>query len=738
MNLLKTFWHTAVTEWKLLVRQRTLWLLAGLFFLVGWISLDHDSLPLASAIGIATNIAQGLGPFGSLFVAIFGAMNFLREYKPAYSTLWVRPFSTSAYWLGKILGVCAGFATALVPITLWVAYLEASLHGPAAILVLLRIWAILLVPTFLTVLAITWLLSMVLHKPLWTALVMVGLIGALQTLTLDLTYLVAFVPQGIYDSPLIGFGPDCRLLRLHQLFYLELPLLVLWLGLPLARRTAPRREQKWDPVRAVAWGSVAVGMLAVMVHTGTNFQTESDRRVVDPPANILTEAAADCNRIQTYQAEVTLRQETARLEGRMQLHLQLGDDPVSLPLQLNDGLELLEVTVTPSVVSAQVVEDALVLEALQALQNEDVWLTLTYAGEILAPRYAYDHLFRSMEVTVAPFQAGGYLDQESVFLAEDGNWRPFSSCPLDELTVTWPDAPVDVVHTADQETISPEGLTLQWEDPPRPLLAASMNYGTVQIGEVTLLTAPNSIPADQLETVYSPYAAMLSLMTTLLQEEVFSGAPEGRLVATPLLKYDRYDPQAGVYWIAGEENTRLLLRDSAESLQGEIYNPGRLYSRWTAETMLRTWWCQEQACPLFQARGKFNQNYSMIDLTAQGPLSFTGQVQLEDQPVLNALASYSALRLSEPVVGEAFVAEEMAARQRVMEDYMFYLQLDLPFAHSPQVNELMIRLDGLWEAAGPEAFWNLVREYQRSYGVTSLSTADFETIVEQETGTPLP
>jgi len=312
---------------------------------------------------------------------------------------------------------------------------------------------------------------------------------------------------------------------------------------------------------------------------------------------------------------------------------------------------------------------------------------------------------------------------------EDGNWHPFSSCQLDALTVTWTDAPTQIEHTADNETSTPEGLTLHWEDPPRPLLASSPTYETTLMLGVELTTPPFDIPKRQMEAVYAPYAALLTRLTSLLKE-TSADAPEGQLVKVPLLKYDRYDPQTGTYWIAGH-NAPILLRNSADSLTDAIYDPTQLYMRWTADTMMRTWWCQTQACPVFQNQGYEN---SLAGYTAD-PIEMGQQ---EYQPVLNALASYAALRLSEPLVDEGFVEQEMAARQRALDENMFWVQLRFPLASSSNVNDMMIRLDGLWEAAGPKAFWTLVQEYQHTYGTTSLSIADFETFVEQTTGVPRP
>jgi hypothetical protein len=332
-----------VTEWKTLVRQRTLWLLAGLLFLIGWISFDHNALPIMPAINLAFSTAQGLSLFGGLLAAILAALRFSHECCSTYDMLWSRPFSTPAYGLGKFLGVCAGFSSALAPVALWVAYLEVSLHGPEALLVMLKVWAILLIPTLLTVLAATWLLTMVIHKPLWVVLVVIGLIGGILAFNLDLSHLVNFVSFGAYHSSLIGFGPDRRLLRLHQFFYLENSLFLLWLSLLLMHWLSPRQERNWAPIWTGAWSGVSVGMLALLIMTGFQFQTESELLSADPPAD-LTEAVIDCHLIQGYQAEVTLRQESARLEGRVQLRLQIEQSPVSLPLQLNEGLQISAVT----------------------------------------------------------------------------------------------------------------------------------------------------------------------------------------------------------------------------------------------------------------------------------------------------------------------------------------------------------------------------------------------------------
>ena len=721
---LQTLINTAYSEWKIQIRQRTTWMLAGLFFLVGWYSINHASLPLTSAIAIARSTAQGLGLFGSLFVVILGATGFLREFQPDYDFLWTRSFSTIDYIVGKYLGVCVSVGMALLPVGLWVAYLMGTLHGFQSIPIQAKVWSTILAPTLVFLLAVTLLAGLLLRRSLWTSLVMVFVVGGVLALNLDVTQLMGFAPFGIYVSPLIGYGPDNLLVGLHRAFYLELSTLVMLIGLSLVRATSPRRERALARDRGVLWVFSIAGMLVLILYTAANFQDERNALSVDPPSNPFTGEPVSCSFLNSYRIDLVLRNESAQIDGRAFFLLRTNDTSLRIPIELNSGLQISGIEVTPPGTEVELVRDALVLNIPIEFIGQNVSLTLEYSGSIRVPRYFYDRMFRTIDLAFAPFRPGGYLGGKTAFLTRDGNWHPFPRCVPDSLKVELVGAPWHMVHTADSIETSPGRVTLIWEQqPPTPLLAASQNYQTIKMGASTLFTAPHQVPERELDTLFSPYPVLMSQIETHLQEGKPPDSRANRIAVVPLLKYDSYDPSSGVYLLPEDRGIASLLF-KPESSQGVMYSPELLYQRWVAEQIIRSWWCSTSACP--QLQGQVNDT---VPYDASG---------LENQTVLNALLTYSALRLSEPLISQKFVTEEIEARQRMVKDRILWVELDLPFDHSPVINSMIVQLHRLWEQTGPEPFWQLVREYRRFYGTTSISEEEFGRFVEKITGENLP
>ena len=704
---------------------------AALFFLIGWYSVDHTYLPLRSAISIAKDTAKVLGLFGSLFVAILGVVGFVREFQPTYDFIWARRFSTYDYIVGKYIGVCAGVGTALLPVCAWVTYLEGTLHGFQGMVVQAKVWAVILAPTLVSALAITLLLGLLLKRALWTSLVIVFIIVGVLALNLNVTHLEGFAPYGIYVSPLIGYGPDSRIVGLHRAFYLELTALILLFALMATRFTAPRLEKKLNLLRKVGWGLLATGLLIGIFYTVIYFRDESDILSKGSAFSPSTGETQDCSLIHSYRAELVLHHETARLEGKAHIQLQPTTTSIQLPLDLNAGLQISKVQATLQGIEAEVTRGTLVLALPQELRGQDVSLTLAYSGYLHIPKRLYDNLFRSHAELIEPFWVGGYLDGETAFLTRDGNWHPLPECVPDYLRVELLGAPSQIVHTADKAESSSGGVTLIWEQqPPLPLFAASQNYHTIQVREATVLIAPRSIPENELDVVLFPYPVVMSQIETYLQEGKLSDSRTSQIAVMPLLKYGKYDTSSGVLLlpIPLRDYKYLLDKITLSSSPRPLNSPELLYHRWTAEKMMRLWWCSNDICPPLQVRGRRINYVGDPDL-----LEYNRKVSL------NALLTYAALRLAEPLVGQEFVAAEIAARQRqimLLEDGNLRTRLDLPLS-IPEIHRLMIQLHSLWERTGSEPFWRLVREYHQLYGNTSPTEEEFGQFVRQITGEPL-
>jgi len=731
MNLhLKTLLTTAYAEWKIQVRQRTTWLLAGMFFLIGWYSVDHASYPSLSAIRVAIGTAEGIGLFGSIFVATLSVTGFLREVQSGYDFLWTRAFHTNDYVIGKYLGVCAGVGTTLLPVCLWATYLEFMLYGFQGILIQTREWLFILAPTLMIALAVTFLLGLILKRTLWTTLLMVLAIVGILALNLDVTHLLGFPPYGIYASSLIVYGPDTRLVTLHRAFYLEFSVFILVLSLLAVRFTALRLEKKMKRRHGVAWSLLLIGMLAVIFYTGINFQGESDAISGNPTLESHWEDSQDCSMIRSYRVEFTLSHETGRVDGKAYIGLSPSSASVNLPLDLNEGLRISKISLSRQDSKAEVNEDILSLTLPREPEDWNVLLTMEYSGALLIPRYLYDRIHRPGELAVDPFWPGGYIDRETAFLTRDGNWHPFPDCPLDALTVELNGAPShsQIIHTADKAASSPGRTVLTWErQPPLPLFAASLNYRTTQVGEAKELTPPRLLPQNELDWVSAPYPVVLEQIDIHLQQRKNSTSQPFQIAILPLIKYGSYDPLTGTLLLPERDPLLVAYENVPYPGTSAISSPDLLYKRWVAERMMRLWWCNDNICPALQVDG-----YGISYMELPGSIE-------QGKTTLDALLTYTALRLAEPLVGKEFVAEEMDARRRMLGDEIVLTAEWLPLAvYSPEINRMVVQLDKIWEEAGAESFWRLVLEYHRLYGTTSLSEEEFEKFVKQVTGVNLP
>jgi len=699
--------------------------MAGLFFLIGWFSVDHEWLPFLTAIRIAEGTARGLGLFGSLFVIILGTTGFLREFRPTYDFLWTRSFHVHDYLVGKFIGVCAGTATALLPVALWVAYLEIALYGFQGLIPQGTEWAFLLAVTLTSVLSATLLVGLILKRALWTVLLMIFVVGGLLALNLDVAYLSGFAPYGIYVSALIGYGPDSRLVMLHRTFYLELSLFVLTLSLFVIRLASPRLEKETTRLQGAAGGLLLTGMMIALFCTGMNFQRISNAISGEPTEEPILEKAQDCSMLRSYRVELTLDRETARVDGKAFLEVGSASAFMVLPLDLNEGLQISKVAASLQNVKTEVNENILSITLPREMEERNAVLTLEYFGTFHVPRHQYDNMYRSPERWLEPFWLGAYLDQETVFLLRNGNWHPLPACPMTslEVKITGADSFAQVIHTADKAMSSPGQILLTWKtQPPLPLFIASQNYQTTRVGEAVLYSAPLYIPEKEADAVFFPYPVLMTQMETCLQEGKPSDFKEFRIALTPLIKNGYYDPSSGVFMLP--ENIikfyPVLMDNTSISKSGPLNSPELLYPRWVAEHMLRLWWCGDSICPVMLDNDTFDDN------------------RIKGQDTLHALLTYSALRMAEPLVGQDFVEAEIIMRQRLLEDQSLWLGLKIPEKFSLDTNRLVVQLHGLADRTGPELFCRLTREYRRLYGNASLSDGEFALFVERETGESFP
>lgn len=736
MNHIKHWIIIAYFEWKIQIRQRYILVLSGLFFLVGWFSVNQQLLSIMSAHSLAKDTAEALGLFGSLFVAIFGAKEFLRESQQDYDFLWTKTFTITHYIVGKIVGAFVTILTALLPIGIWVGYLEYSLHGFSSLATLFEIWGFIIVPTFLCTLAITIFAGTLFRRFLWASLFMVLSIGSLLALNLDLTHLEGFAPYGIYISALIGFGPDSNLLVFHRVFYLVLSilgLLLAWLAMHLA---PPHQVETARKKYILAWVIIII-MFLIAFQIGVEFQSER-KRIVTSLAEHSQINCANWDLIDLHRVEIFLNRNTRQIKGETYLELTLPSDStkINLPISLNNSMHITQIS-TSQDVEAELSNEMLSISFPLRLKGNTIFIAIEYEGTLSVPRYLYDSKTRlnSFHTNIEPYSPGGYVSEEMMFLVRDGNWHIFPKCFLDSLTLTVEGIRSNetIVHTADNVTFSGTKMVLNWQSPvPLPLIALSQNYHIVQITEKAHLTMPaNSIPVKEVDRLFGVYPVLMNQIDHRLGIDALNRPSQIAIV--PLIKYGRYDPDSRTLFLPERDNLLLQYQYRVFQYQEsgwatELTKPDALYSRWVSERIIRLWWSCNDFDPSIQVYG-----YSISAIEAKYQISDSDP---DTKPVLNALLSYSALRLVEPAVGSAYTREEIAIRSKLANDEWVYA--DLPLSLFPDVNSLMVRLHNFWLLHGDDFFWQLVNEYRTAFGNTSIPLKDFEFFVKQVTGADLP
>jgi len=724
-------------EWKLQVRQRATWMMACLFFLIGWFSVDHAQLPMLSAIAIAESTAQGLGVFGSLFVVIFGATGLLREFGSTYDLLWGRSFSMWGYTIGKCIGTCVVIGTLLLPVGLWVGYWEVISHGVQGLAVQAVVWIVLLIPVLTLAVAVTWWIGVVFRHSVWTALVLVLVIGAILALQMDITHIVGF-PIGAYVSPLIDFGPDTRLVKLHQNAFLVVSFLGLLAGYVLFRAKPLRLEPRIDLVSQWTSALLLFGLLTLLGLIVRQFRIERNLLLQDPrrTGSIDQGMESPCATLRSYRLALSIDLDNVHMEGAAEVLLKPTARVVQFPIELNQGLHISKIATNPSNLKTELVDNQLVLKIPQDFVQREVALVLEYAGNIRISRRLYDRQFRSPVESLAPFWPGGYLDRKTVFLVRDGNWHPFPWCAPNRLFVEVEGSSGNLIHTAGKIESSPDRFKLTWfQNPPLPLIALSRNYRMMNIDNAKVLVAPMHLSTRQWKEILTPYPVLMKSIQEYLLEE--TPPPQGhyKIVQVPLLKYGRYDPGLGVLFLKEFSPLDFLVPRHYVSSAGPLHSQELLYRRWVAERMMRTWWCRESICPKLQVTS--SRGYEIGHLLLAQPQSL-GEAEHAGLETLDALLSYAALRLGASLVGDEFITAEMSARNDALQDEMMWTEFLLPLIYSPETNRLMLRLHKLWEMVGPGPFWHMVRETHRIYGDQPVSAKEFSDFVKKTTGQALP
>ena len=319
----------------------------------------------------------------------------------------------------------------------------------------------------------------------------------------------------------------------------------------------------------------------------------------------------------------------------------------------------------------------------------------------------------------------------------DGNWHPFPGCVIDSLEVSLNGYELDnnIIHTADRISESNKTIVLNWDTPPPlPLFVPSQDQKLSEYGESQFLIADSRISENEIERLYGVYSEIVTqLKQRVLQNNQTNDSLQIALI--PMTKYGRYDLLSNTIFLPEKDSVIYNFQSDIKRFQdyqnsSELNNPDSFYSRWIAERMIRMWWCGLDFCPDIQVK-----RYDISALTTKRMFDDSDP---DVKPVLNSLLSYSALQLAEPLVGSEFLVEEIEHRRLLVEAQDEFPFRPIAFGYYSNINELMVRLDGLWETIGEDAYWDMVNTYRDSYGDTSISLYDFEKFIKQETGVDLP
>lgn len=702
--MLTRAWGIASYEWRLIRRGRTFWVSAALLTALAWLVLEWPDLPRKNPLSANTAVMQFLGMLSSLLFIFLFTPAWLRELQRGHDMVWSRTVSSLTYLAGKMLGMAIAAIMALLPAvsltgaaTLWV-------FGPQSLKSTVYTFTVILAPTVAITLAGNAFVSLLLRHWLWIYLTLIGLrVGILVGIRpLQLTNLTL---QGVYVSPLIGFGPDMDLVIWNRCFYLTLALT----SIGVAALLFPYREPRIQ--RPNRFGQATLAVIAIMALAGV-MQSASAFHAATQQAQLSPDASGEYEPGRAeradYRLSVVLDLKRNHLAGEAKLTLSgISTPSPELPLQLNPGLHVQHVLSGDHPVVWQ--RDGKIVFNSPLPEGQSISLTIRYEGRLLVNHRAYDIFAGRAEHSPLP---GGYLGQSTAHLVRSGDWYPFAGLwSPNQLDVTLLGAEEETawVSTADQVSQIAGRQRLFWSGPlAEPLLAVSPAYRQANWPEAMIL-----YPFEYqhlLDKVVPPYISAARQLDARLRSRPPSPL---RVAIVALLERPQYDSTTGTLFLSEEAFTDYRLNFPHGTVGRDA-----IYQRWVAETMTRVWWCQEHRC-----------------------LALPPHIGFFSDPAGDAieptLLSYIALRLTEARLGAEFLTEEIRNRIEVARagDKVIFS----PYPNLGISPSLFVRLDHLWNLAGPQQFWAMVSAYEERYrDQQPPSLGEFEAFVQMTTNVPLP
>lgn len=702
---MRAFLRAIMFEWKNQCSQRSNWLLALAFMAIFWLSFKFQELPIRSAIGFSVSTAQGLGLFGSLFVAVMSVHNLLRETHGGFDHFWSRSLPAIRYTWLKFFGSVLTAFTFLIPTLLCFLALLLFHFGFESLLPGLKVWLILIWPTFLFLLSFSLLVSLLIRRNVIATLVLALSVTGDLVQNFDVTRLLAFAPYDIYTSATIGFGPDHSFVLLNRALYLSLTLLNCVLASIFSDYCLPVIANKKHPLFAAFKIFLVLSLVTCSWWVAERYLGLS--RIANTPANPTehTLQRKECTLFYSYQIELVLDETGKISSGTASLKLHPVKSEVRVPITLNSGLKMAE--------SQFIAGKTLVLSLNKESANNEQEIRIDYQGEMIIPRFAYTTFYQEQDVAALGFETGFYANSRYALILGNGTWHPFSECPPDSVTITIPNSYPVLYSSADTAIADKNTTSSTWSSSTSGVLLLAGKYPKNIQDKMWNVLLPGRLMSEdtqsQLLDIYQ--SAIVRLANHVFESE---NLPK-QILVVPLLKQTyQQDALTTIFIPERLSFSRELIATSDDSAVPSD-NSGFVTS--AALDVVISWWCEERSCPVLS-------NILVSKHTQYG-------VHQEDY-LVDSLLYFASLQLSNEMNREINVGEIVGLYESALDDPQRMVQL--PLILPPESIRILSQLNALWDRIDPQDFWQLMEESRRQSQFEPIQMNEFAELVNKITG----
>ena len=631
MKDVRSVFGVAQYELKMQARAFALWIIALLLTALAWTSVSSPYVLQSASQQNAYSLVNWVALFAGLLLLFASVPALYRDYQLRFiDLLWSRPVQAGEYVLGKFFGlVVAGHLALAVPLLASLA-VGRWLNVPLDLVTGFHFLLVLAVPTVLFVTTSSLLLTLLVRRALVVYFLAIVLWLAASVLQPNLVDLGNYAVQEAYYSPVIGLGPGTDLFYANRLVYLTVAggLLCITIVLFPFRETRSELSASRRPLL------LAIALLFALGTAGSvaRFQaiaaplaghTSPSSTTIQPPSVSIDDCRLTLT-LDPFQGELS-GQATIRFTSR-------SSEPMrAFALGLNQGLK---------------VDEALLAETSLKVQNQDILLfdppMAPGASKSLWIRYHGRLLYARSDYQITgvprdePQEIRGYVGQRAAFLLKDGGWYPFATSGAPRrLEITLP-ARLPVVTTADRNIQSDGWRTLAWEPADRlpiPLLAAAATYVQTPLPGGDTVYLPEGY-----KRVIDDIALPFVQGAKYLDRWLLDTSRPLTVVVVPLMATTAYDPQQKILFLPEDTFRQYTYTPTNSGLSFQ-----EMYTRWAAEQIARAWW-----------RG----NQIAVE---------TGSRRHPQSGLSTAIASYSAMLVTNDLLGEGFADREVTARQKALE-----------------------------------------------------------------------